>query len=300
MTDFTTTGLLANVKRRGSLPTNNTLVTTANFISFLSDELNDYIMPLILSVNEEFFVASTDVSVVSGTALYDLPVRAIGLKLRDVVRVNDDGTELTMPRWTREQRTSEYAYNAKTAFYMQGNQIGVYPSPTENFTMRLYYLRRPNTLVNVEDAAKVSSIAGNVLTCSNVPSDIITGSTVDVINGGIPFNAHFEGVTVSDRTGFDITLSDVTNIAAGDYVCTATESPIPQVPYEAFGLLEEAVCLKVFEALDDEKAYKIHKRRLEGMEKRFIDTITPRVEGESKKLVSSRSLSNHVSSRGWI
>jgi len=304
-THYTTTELVASLKRRLSIPTSQATYTEQDLVDYLNDELEGTIVPLISSIREEFFVSSSDFSVTNTLSEFDIPSNAVGQRLRDVVlvdNVNGDEQLTNLPRLTLEQIASFYgtANNSIWGFNIEGNTVKLYPIQgwgTE--TLRLYYFRRPNKLVLVNQTGKITAINGSIVTVDSVPASWTTSTVVDVIGQNQPFAAT-EGLTISLISGSDLTLSSVTGLAIGDYVSQTGESPIAQIPSEANQLLIQAVKVEVSDSMGDEEMIASAWRKYKQLQIHLMKALTPRVDGQVKKIVSKGStFRSRVSNRGY-
>ena len=76
--------LLAQVRRRASLPTSQNLFTDAKLILMLDDELKTRIVPFLMSFQDNWFVEHQTYSGDGSTITFAIPSNAVGQKLKDV------------------------------------------------------------------------------------------------------------------------------------------------------------------------------------------------------------------------
>lgn len=299
---YTTTDLIASIKRKASIPISQATFSTQDLVDYMNDELESVITPMIMNVREDFFIAYKDFSVTSSTTDFEIPARAIGMRIRDVVLVDNAGGDesfTNLPRLTLEQissaginsaNTNNYAY---AGFYLEGNTIKLYPATGwGNQTLRVYYFKRPATLVPVNSTGKILSIDSgtSTVTLDYVPSTWTTATVVDAVSPNQPFNNPALELTISNIAGYDVTLSSVSALTVGDYISVTGESPIPQIPVEGHQLLMQGAKIQIMDSLNDERAYNTAVQKYAQMERSFLDTITPRVDGQYKKVVSRNPL----------
>jgi hypothetical protein len=85
------------------------------------------LVPLIVTLREDFFVRSASQSITANQANYPMPTRAAGMVLRDVKVIR--GTEvLTLHKISREEITST-ATGTPHSFYLEENNVVLYPTP---------------------------------------------------------------------------------------------------------------------------------------------------------------------------
>lgn len=290
--------LVTSLKNRGLPPTSQATFSLNQFIQILSEEMLTNIVPLIDSVSEEYFVTNYDQSYVTGQAVYSIPPRAVGGKLRDVVFVDASGLEIPLPRLRPEQIKQSGVYGGYQpnlwGFYLRNNQVVLYLSqatPTTAYpTLRMKYVRRPNILTAAANAGQILSINTGTreVTLDNAGSGWTASSTFDVIEANPQFSTVAEDQTVTNVAGFVLTFTTLpTGIAVGNYVALSNYSPIPQIPVEAHLLLAQYGAAKVLEAMGDTAGMKTAITKANDMKEQFLGIITPRVEGSVIKIGSS-------------
>lgn len=290
MADYTVTALLASVKRRGMLPATAEALSDDDFLEFANDELQTYIVPLLLSTREEYLVTYADTTTVANQANYDLPTRAIGGKLRSVLLSDGSGAFYDVPR-IEPERVDDYSLTgAPVSYYLRGNEVILVPTPTAALTLRLGYFRRPNRLVTAAECAVVATAsATDVTTSAAVPATFVADAELDFVKATPGFDGLQEDVAitlVSTSTAFRIDENASSDIAAGDYVCLAGESPIPQIPVELHPLLAQRVVVRALEALGLQEKQAAAEATAERMRVAVTGLLTPRVEGSARKIVN--------------
>ena len=277
---YTTTNLLDSIYRRAFLPSNQTTFTNTELLSIADEETKTLLLPLIMSVREEFFVTYDDFSITANQSAYSIPHRSIGMKVREVQIVDGSNNVTDLPRMQPENIKSYNSGNPE-AFYLKNNQVCLYPSPAATSgTLRVYYFIRPGEFIATSSAAVVSSINGNIVTVSTIPSTWVTGNTFDLISkdSGHPYRDY--DLTSTLVSGNDITLpSTPSDLAVGDYITLQGYSPLVQLPPEFQSILAQAVAVQCLESMSQPGADKAAQKL-----KLMLDTaqklLTDRVEGE--------------------
>ncbi len=82
--DFTSTGLIAQIKRRALIPTSQNLFSNSDFIDMLNEELQNRIVTYIMSVREDYLLKYNDILQDGSTKEFTIPYNAIGNKLNSV------------------------------------------------------------------------------------------------------------------------------------------------------------------------------------------------------------------------
>lgn len=304
---YTTTDLIASVKKRGGVPNSQATFETDDFLRFANEELQMGVVPFLMAVREEYFVASEDVSLVNSQVAYDIPTRAIGGKLRDVVYVGDGSQQMSLAKIQVDEipsLNSVQSTGTPNYFYFQGNKLYVLPTPNGGSgTLRLYYFLRPNNLVATTSAGRIDSIdtGTNSVVVNLVPSAFATGSVCDFVQALPPFESLGKDYTITNISSSTITFASLpTGIVVGDYLCIAKESPVPQIPVELHPLLAQRVIVKCLESLGDREGMNFAQAKLEKMEVEIRGLMANRVEGEPQKIVNPYSIMNYFARRDWI
>lgn len=292
MAAYTTSDLITAVKSIASIPTNQSLFQTADFLRFANRAMRKKIIPLVMSTREEYWVAAYDYSLTADQASYAIPPRAVGGKLRDVLFV-DGSDETSLPRLEPENVYSTDA--GRLGFYLEGNAVVINPTPNvTSGTLRLKHFRRPNSLVATTACGYVESInsGANQVTISTTPSTFGTGVVVDFIKGTPGHEWRATDTSITGVSGTTISFASLpTGLAVGDYICLAGESCIPQIPVELLPILEDEIAKMCRQAQG--KRDKDMDAELEADKQEILKTLTPRVDGEPKKIVGRATLLNH-------
>lgn len=301
--------LVNSLKLRGLPPSSQQTFTQDGFIQVLSEEMMTNIVPLMDSVSEEYFVTNKDLTFDPNQSVYQIPPRAVGGKLRDVVFVDNMNNEINLPRLRPEDiktRSQFIRYQpAPWGFYIKDNAVNLFLGQTPNTQagypiLRLKYFRRPNILTAAANAAQITGIVGNMVTVTAIPSAWSTANTFDVIDGVPGFTSHGDDLTINLIMGTSITFDSLpSSVAVGDWVALANYSPIPQIPPEAHLLLAQYGAAKVLEAMGDIAGMSAALGKAEQMKAQFLMIITPRVEGSVIKLVSRSGIGDWMENSGW-
>lgn len=286
-----TTELISALKIKGSFPTSDDLFSNSDFLVLLNMQMKAEIMPLLLSLSEDYFLLSKDYTITQGST-YRLPERAIGSKLRDVTYVDASGSIGGLPRLFEEDRRSN-----KSGYYLVRNSIELSSEYNQN-TLRIKYFARPNDLVLVTDCAKITSIdtLNNQVTCSSVPTTFTTGVLCDFIQHKNPYDLIDYDYSIVGIAGTTITFSTLpTDLVVGNYVTLSNEAPVPMVPEELHPILVQSALVSCLSSKKD-KALEFEVQRLEEMKQTAITILDPRVENDSLKFRSGK-LIDYFSSR---
>jgi hypothetical protein len=301
--DFTSSGMIDSIKTRALIPTSQKLFSDAVIVKIITEELHSDIVPLIMDCREEYFVQYYDQAINVNQPTYDLPSRAIGQKLRDIVLLNSQGREVSLPRVEADQLKHQWfmgnyaIYMNRRGFYFQDGLVQIFPDATAlgSYRLRMKIFRRPNNVIKVTDAGKIMIIDVPTLTITlnNFPLSWTTADLYDIIKGEPGFKSIADDVTITalDSTAKTMTLSALpTGLSVGDWVAPSGLSPIAQIPYEVFNILEQRVVIKLLEDMKDSEGLKNAADVYKDMVDKFRTLVSPRADGSPKRIVRSSVL----------
>jgi hypothetical protein len=298
---YTVDDLISSVKARASVPETDGNLTDNDILRFANEEMDENIVPLILSTREELYLTYEDVAVVDGALEYDIPYRAVGTKVRIIKPIVDgkEGRALShIPVDLVDNYDAIYDYDIDRGFYLRNDKI-ILVNPlntTGTGTLRVYYYFRPNNLVSLDSVGTITEIDTNTntVTVSDFPSSFSGSPEVDFIQSTpnhrtISFDAQVSSVSSITR---EIVLSDdlPSTLKVGDYICLAGESPTPQMPVDIIPVLEQSVVCKILEAQGDTEGLKNAYSRLQKLEQRLFNVIDDRIEAPGRKVINQNSL----------
>ncbi len=309
--DYTTTGLLASVKRRITLPDAQNLFSPDDLIAFMGDELSSTLVPLIHSVQQEFWVTKIDVPLVQNQTNYTIPIRGAANGLRLVTLLDTNGNEIDYPLLRPENTASSYnwlsPFSTSTlyGFYMEGDHIVMFPNSVVTNpvnTVRFRIERQPSQLCSVNDAAQITDINGLVVTVNNVPSDWTTSLTFDIQNGQPQFQPRQDDLTVSN---ISIGLSQITfdslpaTAVVGDWITVSNTAVIPQIPYQMFPYLAQCVANLCMAGMADSEPYQDGMRKAVMMKEDLLKLLQPRDMGNVQTIINRGGLFDNGQFWGW-
>ena len=286
---FTTADLLASINLRAFAPVDATTFTNTDLLNLADEEIQTILVPHLMSMREEYFVTYKDISIVSGTNTYDIPIRAIGLGVRSVALVNTSGGIKPLPLLNITDIASTSSVGVQ-GFYVMNNSIILYPTPNNSTdVLRVHYQRAPSKLVETSAAYLISAISGltpatytQFTSASTPPTNFIAGDYFDIIRqdgGQETIQMDFQPNTIN--TSLNVIAFPAGTITAttriGDYVARTNESPLIQFPKEYRPILAQAVTVRVLQSM-----------RLPGIEQE-IDRLKQMLDGV-KLLVGVRSI----------
>lgn len=295
---YTSTELIASIKRRCLVPESQTTFSDQDFLDFATEEMNMGIVPTVIQLHQDYYLDEIIIPLVDGVTQYEIPYRAIGNKLRDISRVDSADNRSIMTRMS----ISDQIYAGPTsnsdkpfAYFISGNQINLMTT-TDNFngdSLAISYYLRPNALVPNDEVGEVTAIDLNtgVITLSAIPEDFAASLEYDFIQFKSPHRILKYDKTASAVSTILNTItfspSDIpTNLAVGDRISLATETCIPQIPSDMHVMLAVRVASRILEALGDTEALQSSNQKLAELEVKTATLINDRVEDSPMKIVN--------------
>lgn len=296
--DYSTASLIASIKTRGTIPTNQSTFTNLKILNLATDEMLQTIVPFIMSVREDYFLKSVDV-IATGVfpKVVEIPEDAIGMKIKDIGVVTSGGEFVTLPRMELRDLNQTYNYG----FLVEGNKLKIYVQNQSQF--RIYYYKRPLTLIEENQTTSTPKITAidpmtNTVTVTASTTPWTTASFLNAVKTYQPFDSTgpFDILSISLP---NIILDSVEGLSVGDYLCLEGFSPIPQLPVEAQICLAQATVVKILEALGDDTGMTRAEKKLGQLLDMLYKMIQPRVDDSPKKIIDTGISTWSPVSRRW-
>lgn len=298
---YLTEDLVSSVKRRSLAPSSQKTFQDTDIISLANEELQLSLVPDIISVREDYFLRSKDISLVSGLNHYPLPERAAGNAIKDVFFVNGSEKRELNKRELRHVSLSDNTGEPST-YCFEGDEILLDSVPSSSSgSLRVWFFERPNQLIESSSCSKITSVASLAGTTTftvntDLSASLAVGSKIDLLNAQSPFLLWARDVTVTAITSSTISVAtsevidETSTVTPGvnDYICPRLKSNIPQVPEEFHPILAQMVVERLMEAMGDlNKLAAVKAKILEMKQKAFL-LISNRVES-SPAIVMNRN-----------
>lgn len=227
----TTDELVEMIKRKIALPIYQTTFTKQDVIDFINEEMMISQVPRILQYHEEYYVYSVNVPLLTNTTRYQIPDRAIGMRLRDIKFVDQQNNYFDMSQIPADDKAffqrSVGANEAVHKFYVEGNDIVLTPTiiTTPPGSLAMFFYIRPNQLVSNDRAAITSSFVKTITISNNAN---IEPSTSAIVINGITFAPILSSPSTNqfvigiDESATAINLANVINTSSLSSYITAT------------------------------------------------------------------------------
>ncbi len=293
MSQWTVTGILASVQRRGFLPTGDETFSAADFMAILDEELRGYVLPFIRECNEELLIRRYDVSSIPSDGRVRLGER-FGVESVKAVYGSTDGGVSYFPlsRLEPEEASRYQTGTGQGCWYFEDDFVCLVGTPVGYTHLRLTYYLRPSTLCLETAAAQVSSLNGGrtVITATADTTAALSGTAFDVVSGR-PGLRILNVDAAGTASGSTITFSSAVDsaVVAGDFVCMPGTSPVPNIPADLLPLLvQRAVCVCL--GAKNDVALGQHQARLGQMEASARSAFTVRSQGTPRFINSPLTL----------
>jgi hypothetical protein len=275
---YTTTTLLDAIAKIAAVPVAQTTFENQDILDIASQCIETEILPKVLMSRQDFYVvAETFTPSIYGTDIYPsfrIPSRAVGQSVIGAYDVNTDDRIDPMYYWVEGSRV----------YFDTGSPASV----------RVRYYIRPGKLVQTTDVATITDIdtTTGVLTVSSVPTTISAGVVCDLVRSRAGFDtlAADKTVSLADSTSVTFDPNDLpSDLAVGDYIALADQSPVPQIPIEWIPFLGYWTAHAMLETLGDMEAAAQLLKRIPRMETNALSLISPRIVNKSKAITRPRN-----------
>lgn len=291
-----TTELLNAIKRAITVPQYQARFSDLDILAIANEEQEATIVPVILSCREEYFVVRETFPIVPFDATIVIPPRAVGRTLRDINYLQAPGAGVSRLQRIQLESASNYVDSTvvgqPTGFYMMADKMYMTPTPNVTGSLILWYFLRPNNLVPVSSTGSITSIQATGVTLDLVPSTIVVGSLVDIIDNKPGFQTLYKDLLVTSIVGKVITIAGFSplNVTPFMVLSPAQKTSVVQMPIESQQMLVWAVCVRMLEALAIPDQLAIARIELSNKIKAGTELLSPRVEGSLPKIIQPNNL----------
>lgn len=297
--DSTLTSLLADVRRKGAIPAH---AGTGSQDSDLLALLNDNLIAVaseVIKCREGFYRYYKDHTLTSSLR-YRIPTRAIGNRLAAALLLDSAGNTLAKLDEIPYSRNTEFRSPTGTmGFHLEAGDIVLTPAIPANgaTTLRMVYYCRPGEVTTSLDVAggncfTVTAVAGNLVTLM-ASHGLTTSTKIDIMKKEAPFEYLSIDELPSAAAATTVTVADGSRVEVGDFVCKADKAPKAQCPDAFYPVLAALAAQEFWAGLGSNGDVQ----RLEamvfgpdgrgGMMHDAVSLIAPRVEENSRKIVSA-------------
>jgi hypothetical protein len=284
---FDSSYFLTQVKLKSSPPEGR--FEDSEILQIANDVMIAHVVPLIISLKEEYYVTSEDQSITSSVNAYPIPYRALGLSLREVKKIRSNQI-IDLDRMSPEDITSSTTSDTTQGFYIQGQDVVLYPTPASTQdSLRCFYFLTPSRIVDVTECARITAIDTITGVVTATPPTSWTVASV------LDFCSHRNGHKTlgSDITPTAISTTDITfnlanlpsTLSVGDYVALAGETPFLQCPDVCFDLVVRITSNELLESMGAQTELQAGMVKAEKLQANVVSLLTNRVTGAPKRSV---------------
>jgi len=153
-----------------------------------------------------------------------------------------------------------------------------------------------------EDAIIISPL--QVVQFDSIPDNIANNTKIDFLQTPGAHKTYKFDILLSNSaiSGNQITFSSGVvpdNFEIGDYICTAGECIIPQIPSDLHNGLAERSSARVLAAIGDQAGLQVTNAKIQDIISAENKMISNRVEGAAKKVNNTHSILRYGKWNGW-
>lgn len=268
----------------------------ANLLIVADREIQTSLVPMIMSVREQFFVMKKTVSVVTGTTRVRVPARTIAGRIRDV-RITVGQTQRQLIRYESEDAPRFFPVNGGGAmpagYYVEGEWLVLLPQANLSATLDVYYFGRPGRLtVTTSDWDVISDLvpSGSYFQIQAATAALtIADGQCDIIRAKSGLSAlvqNMECTAISPGIA-NVSSTVAAYIEAGDYVCLADKTPVVPLPVELHGVLLARTAAAVLRQLGKYAEADAETKRADVLRGDALSMLAPRVTNQPKVVVGN-------------
>lgn len=226
---ITSNELVESVKRQAMIPIAQKTFTSNDILQLANYNMDTFIVPDILTYFESYFLRTNTVQIEGNKSKYDIPYRAIGLKLQDIIFKDSANNLYEMARIQPDERVAfnftGANYNRYYTFYVENNSIVLVPGVNDvpSGSLEMTYYLKPNRLVEEDRVpGAIAFLFSTVITVSGV----VSGDFI-VING-IQYTAGIDfAIGVDDNataSNLSSAISGFTNVVSSNVITLSRDT----------------------------------------------------------------------------
>jgi hypothetical protein len=299
---ITSDALVAAALLRCYWPSTNPPLTTAETLALADQEIAGQLFPQLIAAQGDYYLSTLDYAITAGQEYYRLPARAFG-PVRDLIYVEMDGTEISMPVFSLEdigrperlRRTFRAQYQA----CVDGDFLRLSPVPTvtRGDKLRIRYFRAPSTLALASTSSTLVAVDPALPGISTVanPASWIVGTRLDILSSGNAHQTLVDNAAISSIFGGTIftfgaaPTGPFALLAAGDYAIAAGTTPVAQIPDVMIPLLVHRVAAAMLTANGELEAASREEQIASQRASQAAAMLNPRVMAEPDYIVTRNS-----------
>lgn len=289
-----TDDLVATVKRDAFLTTAQGNFTDQQILQVADDCLRITIIPLLLSNREGFFRVFTEIPFVANQSDYTIPTYAMYGKLESIQYLDQAGNILPYQMIRLEiENLGDVLPTINEGrphwFSVNSSAITVYPIPNVvGDKLRVYFNRRPGTLIEKALAAQVLSVnysTGVVTYTSAPPAGFTATSPQDFYNGQSPYQLKTQTIATAQAGSTQtFPVPSVQTLLPGDWVCPLDQTVFLPMPEELKPSLSDLVILSLARTQQDANLYQAQVQAATERMRQILESTGNRLPGNPKRI----------------
>lgn len=329
---YLTDDLVTAVRRRAQLPDADGKLDDTDILDIANEELQTFILPWLIEARSHYYIKEIDIEIQNGQSTYLIPDQVTAGTLFDVSIVNSNGESMgSIPMLPLEDSTSygasgSWGYPSSLCFALQGNEIVLLPTPTQDgpYTLRVRFARRPNRLVPSSECMLAISFQNDTPTTGRTQFSLLNGvpssfgdfaQKIDLVQAVPNFEVWASYVTPANVTvsSFDVdsevvpTLYRQASLQGEDdgypwqfaYWCLAQETCVVPVPDFMQPVLVSITASQCLRSIGDFEGAEMEMQQLGRKMGQLKTTLEPRVEGARPRIMSFSHPMRATWNRGW-
>lgn len=313
--NFTVDQLVTDTLAIDNTPLSQQTFTNEQIVKYLDEEMRGAVIPLFTKAREEYFVHTWSFPVDSSFKGFTIPSQTAGFRLRDIYIFDTSGNfQSKLIRINPDQIPYMRGFQYLPSYYVENNEIIMYPALNQSGIMKVRYFKAPNHLTPILDAGGqvTGKLPGNVLQLDNVPTSWTTFSgpkaiTIDATTSESPFNflEYAQGaaktgpiikvaVTTANPTTAQVTIADndaYAAISVGDYIWENDKCGFVQfLPFEALQLIKLRASMRILKAQGDLQNLSVTAQLYNAAADDVMNLISPKIENQIKRIWNTAGL----------
>lgn len=319
--DGTTTELLEAIRADARIADDDPSATSADLLAEATRVMHRTYVPAVRKCRSDYYLTTARIALEVGCSHYPIPRRATMSTVRRVRVLDASGKPVAqLPPVSLEDIGSGTA-TTPSMYATTDSSLVVYPTPhAATHTLEVVYEYRPGSLIEVDDVLEtVASVAydsGTGLWRVLYATDTFS-KVVDIVRADAPFGVPIidaDGDVAAESGQFAFTMTSYhgnhplvvsgsswsgpmspIGVKEDDYICSAGESPVPQIPIELHPCLAMHTAAKFLTPIDPEGAREL-KANADTDMVAVLEAMTPRQQGTQQKM---RPRVRNVRTGGW-
>jgi len=291
--------ILVGIKRRMTIPQSQPLLSNDDILAVTDDVIQSRLVPVLISMRQDFFVTTKDVVITQDQVEYDIPSRAVGRTLRDLKRKVAGQNKVDVTMVGIEDEHFSALTGIPSQFYFKGDKVCLSPKPSgTGDLLEMWYELMPSKLTTTDKAGLILSIGTSDVTVSSVPSTLSINGYADFVAGVAGHSCVGIDARVTNIASSTIHVDSLpSGLKVGDYITKAGFTPVLQLPDECYPYLETETCYRLLQSISDYEGAKFLQADIEVELKNLKMLLEPRIQGEATKIIPRMGLARGARSR---